>query len=331
MLRAARERTTTYTEAQPAYADLWYSLWAYPTNNGAAVYMQDITELKRLEEQLQQAQKMDAVARLAGTIAHDFNNAMTAIRAAASLAIDTSDNAETRADIVRIDDIASHAAALTEQLLTIARSQPLRPTPTSVHRVLADLSPIVTSLVTETTDLATDYTASTDVVLIDPSQLRQVVLNLVLNSRDAMTTRGKVRLSTANLEVKEGDALAQELRPGRYVAFTCTDSGAGMSEEVLAQAVEPFFSTRPEGTGLGLTSVYNIASQADGHVEITSAVGEGTAVTVVLPVVDFRSTSPLSRRRRLRSPTSPSCSWRTTTRCGHCWPALSLAWGTRSS
>ena len=332
MLRAARERTTTYTEAQPAYADLWYSLWAYPTNNGAAVYMQDITELKHLEEQLQQAQKMDAVARLAGTIAHDFNNAMTAIQAAASLALDTSDNAETRADIVRIDDIASHAAALTEQLLTIARSQPLRPTPTSVHRVLADLSPIVTSLVTETTDLVADYTASTDVVLIDPSQLRQVVLNLVLNSRDAMTTRGQVRLSTANLEVKEGDALAQELRPGRYIAFTCTDSGAGMSEEVLAQAVEPFFSTRPEGTGLGLTSVYNIASQANGHVEITSAVGEGTTVTVVLPVVDLPVDEPAEQDGDASGrPTSPSCSWRTTTRCGHCWPAPSPAWGTRSS
>ncbi len=292
MLRAAHERTTTYTEAQPAYADLWYSLWAYPTNNGAAVYMQNITELKHLEEQLQQAQKMDAVARLAGTIAHDFNNAMTAIRAAASLALDTTDNAETRADIVRIDGIASHAAALTEQLLTIARSRPLRPEPTSVHQVLADLSPIVASLVTETTDLGTDYAASADVVLIDPSQLRQVVLNLVLNARDAMTTRGQVRLSTANLDVKEGDALAQELPPGRYIAFSCADSGAGMSEEVLARAVEPFFSTRPEGTGLGLTSVYNIASQADGHVDITSAVGAGTTVTVVLPVVDLPVDEP---------------------------------------
>ena len=97
MLRAAREKTTSYTEAQPAYADAWYSLWAYPTANGIAVYMQDITEHKRLEEQLQQAQKMDAVARLAGTIAHDFNNAITAIRAAASLAIDAMDDGQARA------------------------------------------------------------------------------------------------------------------------------------------------------------------------------------------------------------------------------------------
>ncbi len=146
MLRAAREKTTSYTEAQPAYADAWYSLWAYPTANGVAVYMQDITERKRLEGQLLQAQKMDAVARLAGTIAHDFNNAVTAIRAAASLAIDAMEDGQARIDVERIDDIAGHAAALTEQLLTIARSRPLPASPTSVHRTLADLQP--SSLIT---------------------------------------------------------------------------------------------------------------------------------------------------------------------------------------
>jgi signal transduction histidine kinase len=298
MLRAAREKTTSYTEAQPAYSDAWYSLWAYPTTGGVAVYMQDITELKRLEEQLQQAQKMDAVARLAGTIAHDFNNALTAIRAAASLAIDAMDDSAARADVARIDDIAAHAAALTEQLLTIARSQPLPASPTSVHHTLADLRSLVSSLVTEATSLATDFDASADVVLIDPSQLRQVVLNLVLNARDAMTTGGTIRLSTRNLDFTEGSTLAQELHPAMYVVLTCSDTGCGMSEEVLARAMEPFFTTSPDGTGLGLTSVFGIAQQAGGYVEMTSAVGEGTSVSVVLPTTEV----PPSDTRRDTTP-----------------------------
>lgn len=292
MLRAVAERATTYTEAQPAYADLWYSMWVYPTHNGAAAYMQDITELKQLEDQLQQAQKMDAVARLAGTIAHDFNNALTAIRATVSLALDALGDAGARDDVARIDDIAAHAAALTEQLLTIARSQPLPAVPTSVHAVVHELQPLIASLLTEAISLDVDLRATDDVALIGPSQLRQAVLNLVMNARDAMTDGGALHLSTRDVEVDEGGLLGRELGPGRYLALTCRDTGNGMSDEVLEHAVEPFFSTRPEGTGLGLTSVYRIAEQAGGHLEMTSTIGEGTSVTLVLPVVD----APLQER-----------------------------------
>jgi PAS domain S-box-containing protein len=286
MLRAVSERTTTYTEAQPAYADLWFSMWAYPTHNGAAAYMQDITELKRLEEQLQQAQKMDAVARLAGTIAHDFNNALTAIRASVALALDALADGEPRDDVARVDDIAAHAAALTEQLLTIARSQPLPASPTSVHDVVTQLSPLVNSLITEAISLEVDLDAGEDVALIDPSQLRQVILNLVLNARDAMPEGGTLQLSTSDLRVGDGASLVGDLDPGRYVSLTCRDTGCGMSPDVLDQAVEPFFTTRQEGTGLGLTSVYNITRQAGGHLEISSDVDAGTSVSIVLPVVD---------------------------------------------
>jgi PAS domain S-box-containing protein len=291
MLRAAREKTTSYTVARPAYADLWYSLWAYPTRNGAAVYMQDITELKHLEEQLQQAQKLDAVARLAGTVAHDFNNALTAIRAASSLALGASHEEQVKADLLQVDAIAADAAALTEQLLTLARSQPMPAVPTSVHGVLTDLRPLLTSLVTESTALEIVPTAEADVVMIDPSRLRQVILNVLLNARDALAGAGRVSLTTRNVEVEPREMLAQEIQPGQYLKVTCQDDGAGMSAETLSQAFEPFFTTRDDGTGLGLTSAYRIVRDVGGIIQISSKLGRGTTVDVLLPTTSAVPTS----------------------------------------
>ncbi len=139
---------------------------------------------------------------------------------------------------------------------------------------------------TEATTLSTAFDAADDVVLIDPSQLRQIVLNLVLNARDAMMAGGDIGLSTRNLVIREVDTLTQESRPGTYLSLTCSDTGHGMSEEVMARAMEPFFTTSQEGSGLGLTSVYGIAQQAGGYVEMTSTIGEGTSVSVVLPTTD---------------------------------------------
>jgi two-component system, cell cycle sensor histidine kinase and response regulator CckA len=245
----------------------------------------DVTERRRLEEELRQAQKMDAVGQLAGGVAHDFNNLLTAIRGFSDLlarSIEPSD--PRRKDLAEIMKATERAAALTRQLLAFSKRQVLRLEPLSVNMIVDDMTKIIRRLLGESIHVETALEPNVWTVRADPGQLEQVLLNLALNARDAMAAGGTLRIVSRNTEVLQtpGDSV---LAPGRYVVVEVTDSGTGMSDETRARAFEPFFTTKdPNGrSGLGLATVYGIIMQSGGHIGVASTVGEGTTFTIHLP------------------------------------------------
>jgi PAS domain S-box-containing protein len=267
--------------------------------------MLDTTERHALEEQLRQAQKMDAVGRLAGGVAHDFNNLLTVIRGNAALLLErmTPDH-DLRGEVQEIERAASRASDLTRQLLAFGRKQVLQPQDLDLNAVVAQLTRMIDRLIPKT--IAVVLTPAPDVGLVraDRGQVEQVILNLVINARDAMPEGGRLELRTGEIGVGhafggwqgDGPVAPPEvpIRPGRYVYLSVTDSGAGMDEGTRARAFEPFFTTKSvgEGTGLGLATVYGIVKQSDGYVWIESAPGRGTTVHVCLPRVDGEVRAP---------------------------------------
>jgi two-component system cell cycle sensor histidine kinase/response regulator CckA len=261
--------------------------------------MLDTTERHALEEQLRQAQKMDAVGRLAGGVAHDFNNLLTVIRGNAALLLEhMAPEHELRGEVLEIERAASRASDLTRQLLAFGRKQVLQPQDLDLNAVVAQLTRMLDRLIPKT--IAVVLTPAPDVGLVraDRGQVEQVILNLVINARDAMPGGGRLELCTGDLRVehasggRQGDGPVAPpevpIRPGRYVYLSVTDTGTGMSEGTRARAFEPFFTTKPvgEGTGLGLATVYGIVKQSDGYVWIESQPGRGTTVHVCLPRVE---------------------------------------------
>jgi two-component system cell cycle sensor histidine kinase/response regulator CckA len=246
----------------------------------------DISERRRMEEELRRAQKMEAVGQLAGGVAHDFNNLLTSIRGFTDvIAQGVAADDPRRSDIGEILKATERAAALTRQLLAFSKRQVLRLEPLNVNAIIDDMTKIVRRLLGETITVETALDSTVWTVRADAGQLEQVLLNLALNARDAMPDGGVLRVATRNTDVlaNGGDAV---LAPGRYVVIEVSDSGAGMSEETLARAFEPFFTTKdPSGrAGLGLATVYGIITQSGGHISVRSAAGIGTVFTVHLPV-----------------------------------------------
>jgi two-component system, cell cycle sensor histidine kinase and response regulator CckA len=247
----------------------------------------DVTERRRLRDQLQQAQKMEAVGQLAGGVAHDFNNVLTAILGHADLALETlPPGAAERTDVEAIRAAAQHAAALTRQLLAFSRKQILQPRNIDLNGLVRELERMIRRLVAANIEIDLQLAPDLGVVRADPAQLGQVVLNLVVNAQDAMPGGGRLVLATANVEA--GLAAEGLARPVPAVALRVADSGTGMDEETRTRAFEPFFTTKGpgKGTGLGLSTVYGIVRQSGGTVAIESEPGRGTAVTVHLPRVD---------------------------------------------
>lgn len=244
--------------------------------------------LRRTEEQLRQAQKMEAVGQLTGGIAHDFNNLLTGI-------IGSLDLMQKRVAQGRYGDIeryatlarasANRAASLTHRLLAFARRQPLDPKPVGVNWLVASMAELLQRSVGEQTRLEIVAAEELWPTFCDPHQLESALLNLALNSRDAMPDGGTVTLETANANVDAGHAALRDVAPGQYVCLAVTDTGAGMSPAVQARAFDPFFTTKPigQGTGLGLSMVYGFARQSEGHVRIRSEVDRGTTVELYLP------------------------------------------------
>jgi PAS domain S-box-containing protein len=247
----------------------------------------DITERRRLEEELRQVQKMDAVGQLAGGVAHDFNNLLTAIRGFTDL-IARSLEAEDarRKDIAEILKATERAASLTRQLLAFSKRQVLRTEPLSVNGIVEDMTKIIRRLLGERVRVETALDPRIWMIRADAGQLEQVLLNLALNARDAMPKGGTLRISTRNAEVGPTAAPDAILPAGRYVVLELRDSGVGMSDETRARIFEPFFTTKdPNGrSGLGLATVYGIVAQSGGHVSVASRLGEGTTFTIHLPV-----------------------------------------------
>jgi two-component system, cell cycle sensor histidine kinase and response regulator CckA len=250
------------------------------------VIARDITERERLQEQLRQAQKLQAVGRLAGGIAHDFNNLLTAVRGYAELLLAELDegDASSRESAREIARAAERAASLTGQLLAFSRKQVLQPRLIDVNEVIDRMAPMLHRTLGEHVVLSTVLSPEPTTTLADPTQLEQVVLNLAINGRDAMPNGGMLEIVTGMLDV-EGDLPHPDLAPGHYVTLTVRDSGVGIDPGVRDSVFEPFFTTKEvgEGTGLGLATVHGIVSQSGGAVWVDSVPGDGSCFTVCLP------------------------------------------------
>ena len=251
----------------------------------------DVTERKKLEEQFRQAQKMEAVGRLAGGIAHDFNNLLGVIIGYSELLLETPGVGDpvVRRKIEEIHKAAERAASLTRQLLAFSRQQVLEPRVLSVNAVVTELEKMLRRLIGEDVELVTRLDDALGLVKADPSQLEQVLMNLAVNARDAMPRGGRLLLQTSNVDVDETMARQRvTFKPGRYVLLSVSDTGVGMEDEVRAHLFEPFYTTKEKGkgTGLGLATVYGIVKQSGGYIWVYSEPGRGSTFKIYLPRVD---------------------------------------------
>jgi len=245
--------------------------------------------LHEREEQLRHAQKMEAVGRLAGGVAHDFNNLLTAIIGYTDLVAERlPDKDPTARDVREIRRAADRATALTRQLLAFSRRQFLNPTVLDVNDTVSGLLQMLPRLIGEHIETTTRLWPALGLVKADAAQIEQIVMNIVLNARDAMPTGGHLTIETANVELTEDRARAETLTvpPGDYVMLSISDTGTGMDAATRARAFEPFFTTKAKGkgTGLGLATVYGIVEQTGGGIALDTAPGRGTTVRVYLPV-----------------------------------------------
>jgi PAS domain S-box-containing protein len=247
----------------------------------------DITDRKQLEEQLVQAQKMEAIGRLAGGIAHDFNNLLTAIIGYSQLLLRRAPADDpSRQELEEIQKAGERAATLTGQLLAFSRRQVLQPKILDLNMVIADIGKMLQRLIGEDVELRTHFDLRIGLAKADPGQVEQVVMNLAVNARDAMPHGGKLTIETANAYLDESYAGQHaEVQPGPYIMLAMSDTGTGMDKQTQARIFEPFFTTKEQGkgTGLGLSTVYGIVRQSGGHISVYSEPGRGTTFKVYLP------------------------------------------------
>jgi len=259
----------------------------YPVMEGIIV---DITERKQLEGQLQQSRRMEAVGRLAGGIAHDFNNLLTIIKGYTELAVQRKDvPGPVRADIEHIEDASERAAGLVRQLLAFSRKQVLQPKNLDLNGIVLGLEKLLRRLIGEDIEMKTMVSAGLGTIKADPAQVEQVLMNLVVNARDAMPKGGRMIVETSNVDLDRTYASEHvSVKPGRYVMLAVSDSGTGMSPETIAHIFEPFFTTKggTKGTGLGLATVYGIVKQSGGYIWVYSEPDKGSTFKVYFPRVD---------------------------------------------
>jgi PAS domain S-box-containing protein len=269
-------------------------------------YLLDITaekesaeERARLEEQLRQSQRMEAVGRLAGGIAHDFNNLLTAIQGYSDLALARlGESDELRHELDEIRRAADRAAQLTRQLLAFGRRQMLQPKVVDLNAIVSDMESMLRRLIGEDVELITELDPALGTVRADPSQLQQVLMNLVVNARDAMPRGGRLTVETWNAEITRGTTRERvELEPGEYAILSVSDTGDGMAPEVRERIFEPFFTTKEagDGSGLGLATVYGIVKQSGGYIWVDSAPGEGANFRIYLPLDGRPVEEPVER------------------------------------
>ena len=268
-----------------------------PAVGAIVINSRDVTDRRRAEEalmesqqQLLQSQKMEAVGRLAGGIAHDFNNLLTAIKGFTELLLlDFESKDPRRAFASEIQGAATRAAGLTRQLLAFSRRQVLQPEVLDLNATVAEMEKMLRRLVGEDMRIACSLDPAVGRVKADPGQLEQVLMNLVVNARDAMPGGGEVRIRTANATLTERHTQRQPyIKPGEYVLLEVSDTGSGMSREILDRVFEPFFTTKEKGkgTGLGLSTVYGIVKQSDGYIWVDSEPGNGATFRIYLPRVE---------------------------------------------
>ena len=266
----------------------------------------NVTEQRKLQAQLQQAMKMEAVGRLAGGVAHDFNNLLTVITGYSELLLQKiGKESPMRREVEEIQRAGERAASLTQQLLAFSRKQIIEPKVLQLDSLVAEMHKMLTRLIGEDISLRAITGRSPGSVKVDPGQIQQILMNLVVNARDAMPDGGKITIETGNVDLDEGYcALHPYVTPGRFVMLAVSDTGKGMSEEVKSQIFEPFFTTkeRGSGTGLGLATTYGAVKQAGGSIEVYSEVGIGTTLRIYLPRIEEEAVKPEKVDRRSNLP-----------------------------
>jgi signal transduction histidine kinase len=278
--------------------------------------MVDITEkkaaeeaLRRSEEQLRQSQKMEAIGRLAGGIAHDFNNLLTAITGYGDLLLrGLGKKHKLRREAMEISKAAQRAADLTGQLLAFSRQQVLRPRIIDLNAVVTDMEMMLRRVIGEHIKLITRLDSDLGAVKADPGQMHQVLLNLVVNARDAMPEGGEAVIETAAVTLSKSYADEHPgVEPGSYVRLSVSDSGTGIDEETQGRLFEPFFTTKEQGkgTGLGLSTVYGIVRQSGGHISVDSQLGKGSTFKILLPWVEKEMVEPLPTEKDAIPESSP--------------------------
>ncbi|MBW1724692.1 MAG: response regulator [Deltaproteobacteria bacterium] len=270
----------------------------------------DLADRKKLETQLQQAQKMEAIGTLAGGVAHDFNNLLTSILGNSELALAKIDlDDPLHEEIEEIKNAGQRAAALTRQLLIFSRKQIIQPRILNLNEIISDIKKMLVRMIEEHIELKMNYAPDLQSVNIDPTQIEQVVFNLAANARDAMPSGGTLTIETENLELNEKHFQRPliDKEPGPYIKLSIRDNGVGMDEETQTHIFEPFFTTKEigKGTGLGMSTVYGIVKQNGGFIQVDSEKGRGTTFEIYLPAVEG-STEPKTMPSHEVSPGSES-------------------------
>ena len=293
-----------------AKAREWWSVRAGPLIEGgevvaATLCATNMTQRKqseeieaRLQEQLRQLQKLESIGRLAGGVAHDFNNLLTSIMGFIDLARRSQPSGSPAIEFLEgATEAARRGGTLTQKLLAFARKQIVHPTVVGINRVIEEMTPMIRSLVGENLEVTLALASTPDKVKVDVGSLEQVIMNLVVNARDAVVGTGRITLETGTVRLDAATARDHNTTPGEHVFFAITDTGAGMSKEVAARAFEPFFTTKPvgKGTGLGLAMCEGIVRQAGGHITLDSEAGRGSIFRVFLPRAADEPSAPISR------------------------------------
>ncbi len=264
-------------------------------------FIRDLTSRQKMEDELRQSQKMEAVGQLTGGVAHDFNNLLTAIIANLEMLYPRLSDPDQREHAKEALDAAQDGAKLAAQLLAFGRRHPLNPKPTDVGPLVSNIAELLRRTLGESVELRILVVGSAHLTVVDSSLLLNALLNLAINARDAMPLGGRLTVEVTHARLDADYAqMYPDIRTGRYVLITVTDTGSGMSEEVRVRAFEPFFTTKPPGagTGLGLSMVYGFVKQSGGNVQIYSDLGLGTSVRVFLPVADSVGSAGGSRGGR---------------------------------
>jgi len=278
------ERVEIHIEALREWLDM--SVYC-PQGEHFVIVFDIITKRKRTDEQLRTAQRLEAVGRLAGGVAHDFNNLLSVILGYTRFSLEeTREGDPIRENLLEVDKAGQRATALTRQLLAFSRKQVLQPVPLDLNKVLAELEKMLRRLIGEDINLVQVLAPDLGLTLADPGQIEQVIMNLVINARDAMPMGGKLTIETSNVNFDEEDEMQHvAAKRGPYVLLAITDTGCGMDEETQAQLFEPFFTTKEKGkgTGLGLSTAYGIVRQSGGNISVFSEPGHGTTFKIHLP------------------------------------------------